>query len=143
MRGVNKAIIVGNVGKDPEFMTTASGTSIVNFSVATSESWKDKQTNQQVEKTEWHRIVAYNRLAEIVHDYVKKGSKVYIEGKLQTRKWQDQSGADRYSTEIIANELQLLDSREDKPEAQSAPQARSNPPAPPQNDAFEDDIPFN
>jgi single-strand DNA-binding protein len=140
MRGINKVILVGNVGKDPEFMMTQSGTGIVNFSVATSESYKDKQTGQQVEKTEWHKIVSYNRLAEIVRDYVKKGSKVYIEGKLQTRKWQDQSGQDRYTTEIIANELQLLDGKEDKPQNSQA--KTPAPQANPQPDAFDDDIPF-
>lgn len=108
MRGVNKVIIVGNVGKDPEINYTKSGAQIVNASVATSESWKDKQTGQNQEKTEWHRVVFFNRLAEIAGEYLKKGAKVYIEGKLQTRKWTDQQGIDRYSTDIQAYELQML-----------------------------------
>lgn len=110
-RGVNKVILIGNLGQDPEIKSTANGASIANFSVATSESWKDKATGQQQERTEWHRVVAFNRLAEIIGQYVKKGSKIYIEGSLRTRKWQDQNGQDRYTTEIVANEMQMLDSR--------------------------------
>ncbi|MFL0809911.1 MAG: single-stranded DNA-binding protein [Agarilytica sp.] len=112
-RGINKVIIVGNLGQDPETRYSAGGSAITNVSVATSDSWKDKQTGQTQEKTEWHRIVFFNRLAEIAGEYLRKGSKVYIEGKLQTRKWQDQNGQDRYSTEIVANEMQMLDSRND------------------------------
>lgn len=112
-RGINKVIIVGNLGNDPEVRYGNNGAAIANISVATSESWKDKNTGEQVEKTEWHRIVLFNRLGEIAGEYLRKGSKVYIEGKLQTRKWQDQSGQDRYTTEIVANELQMLDSRGD------------------------------
>ena len=109
-RGINKVIIVGNLGNDPEIRYAQNGNAIANLSVATSETWKDQQGQPQ-EKTEWHRIVMYRRLAEIAGEYLKKGSKIYIEGKLQTRKWQDQSGNDRYTTEIVANELQMLDSR--------------------------------
>ncbi|RUO37620.1 single-stranded DNA-binding protein [Aliidiomarina shirensis] len=110
-RGVNKVIILGNLGQDPEVRYTQNSTAIANFSVATSESWKDKQTGEQKEITEWHRIVCYRRLAEIAGEYLKKGSKVYIEGRLQTRKWQGQDGQDKYTTEIVCNEMQMLDSR--------------------------------
>ena len=109
MRGVNKAIIIGSVGKDPEVRATASGDCIVNLSVATSESWKDKQGNKQ-ESTEWHRVSAFGKLAEIIRDYVVKGSKVYIEGKIKTRSY-DKDGVKVYVTEIVANELQMLDSK--------------------------------
>ncbi len=110
-RGVNKVIIVGNMGQDPEVRFMPNGGAVANFTVATSDSWKDKQTGEQKEKTEWHRIVMYQRLAEIAGEYLRKGSKVYIEGRLQTRKWQNQQGQDQYTTEIIANEMQMLDSR--------------------------------
>ncbi len=110
-RGVNKVIILGNLGQDPEVRFMPNGSAVANFTVATSESWKDKQTGEQKEKTEWHRIVMYQRLAEIAGEYIKKGSKVYLEGKLQTRKWTNQQGADQYTTEIIANEMQMLDPR--------------------------------
>jgi single-strand DNA-binding protein len=110
-RGVNKVILVGNCGQDPEMKYLPSGSAVTNISLATSEVWKDKQSGQQQERTEWHRVVFFNRLAEIVGEYVKKGSKVYVEGRLQTRKWQDQSGQDRYTTEIVASEMQMLDSR--------------------------------
>jgi single-strand DNA-binding protein len=110
-KGVNKVIIVGNLGNDPEVKHMPSGGAVTNISVATSEAWKDKSTGQPQERTEWHRIVFFNRLAEIAGEYLRKGSKVYIEGSLRTRKWQDQSGQDRYTTEIIANEMQMLDSR--------------------------------
>ncbi len=111
-RGVNKVILVGNLGRDPEVRYTPSGSAVANVTIATSESWKDKQTGENQERTEWHRVVFFNRLAEIVAEYVKKGSQIYIEGKLQTRKWQDkETGADRYSTEIVANEMQMLGGR--------------------------------
>ncbi|MEQ9021834.1 MAG: single-stranded DNA-binding protein [Pseudomonadales bacterium] len=110
-RGVNKVILVGNCGQDPEMKYLPTGTAVTNISLATSETWKDKQSGQQQEKTEWHRVVFFNRLAEIVGEYVKKGSKVYVEGRLQTRKWQGQDGQDRYTTEIVASEMQMLDSR--------------------------------
>ncbi len=110
-RGINKVILIGNLGADPEMRYTQSSTAIANLSIATSESWKDKQTGEQREQTEWHRVVCFRRLAEIAGEYLKKGSKVYIEGKLQTRKWQGQDGQDRYTTEIVCNELQMLDGR--------------------------------
>jgi single-strand DNA-binding protein len=110
-RGINKVILVGNLGKDPETRYMPNGKAVTNFSVATSESWKDKQTGEQREQTEWHNIVMYDRLAEIAAEYLKKGSQVYIEGKLRTRKWQDKEGRDRYTTEINANEMQMLGGR--------------------------------
>ncbi len=111
MAGVNKVIIVGNLGNDPEVRYSNNGAAIANISVATSDSWKDKNTGERQERTEWHRIVMFNRLGEIAGEYLKKGSKVYIEGKLQTRKWQDNQGQDRYTTEIVADQMQMLDSR--------------------------------
>lgn len=114
-RGVNKVILVGNVGNDPEVRATANGSNIVNVSIATSEVWKDRNTGQAQEKTEWHRVVIFGKTADIAAQYVKKGSKLYVEGKLQTRKWKDQQGADRYSTEVVVDgfsgQLQFLDSR--------------------------------
>ena len=111
MKGINKVIIVGNLGQDPETRQMPSGGAVTNISVATSETWKDKQTGEKKERTEWHRVVFFNRLAEVVAEYLRKGSKVYIEGQLRTRKWQADDGTDRYSTEIIAREMQMLDSR--------------------------------
>lgn len=110
-RGINKVTLIGNLGADPEMRYTQNNTAIANLSIATSETWKDKQTGEQREQTEWHRIVIYRRLAEIAGEYLRKGSKVYIEGRLQTRKWQGQDGRDNYTTEIICNELQMLDGR--------------------------------
>ena len=110
-RGVNKVILVGNLGGDPEVRYMPNGNAVTNVTIATSDSWKDKQTGQQQERTERHRVVFFNRLAEIAGEYMRKGGKVYVEGALRTRKWQDQSGADRYTTEIVASEMQLLDSR--------------------------------
>lgn len=110
-RGINKVIIVGNLGQDPEVRFMPNGGSVANFTVATSETWKDKQTGEQKERTEWHRIVIYQRLAEIAGEYLQKGAKVYLEGRLSTRKWQNQQGQDQYTTEIIVNEMQMLDSR--------------------------------
>ena len=110
-RGINKVILIGNLGQDPEVKYMPNGGAVANVTVATSESWKDKNTGEQQERTEWHRVVFFRRLAEIAGEYLKKGSKVYIEGRLQTRKWQDQQGNDRYTTEIIANDMQMLDSR--------------------------------
>jgi single-strand DNA-binding protein len=110
-RGVNKVILVGNLGNDPETRYMPSGGAVTNITMATSETWKDKQTGQPQERTEWHRVVFFNRLAEIAGEYLRKGSKVYLEGSLRTRKWQDNSGQDRYTTEIVAGELQMLDSR--------------------------------
>lgn len=146
-RGLNKVMLIGNVGQDPEIRVTASGDNVANLSIATSETWKDKQGQQQ-EKTEWHRVVIFGKLADIVSQYVVKGSKLYIEGKLQTRKWQDQSGQDRYSTEVVLTgfdgQMQMLDS---KGSQSSAPQQSSRlerapeAPAAPADD-FDDDIPF-
>lgn len=110
-RGINKVILIGNLGADPEVRYTQSNTAIANLSIATSETWKDKQTGEPREQTEWHRCVAYRRLAEIAGEYLKKGSKVYVEGRLQTRKWQGQDGVERYTTEIVINDLQMLDGR--------------------------------
>jgi single-strand DNA-binding protein len=110
-RGVNKVILVGNLGNDPETRYTQAGAAITNVSVATSETWKDKQTGQPQERTEWHRVVFFNRLGEIAGEYLRKGSKIYVEGSLRTRKWQDKEGMDRYTTEIVGNEMQMLDSR--------------------------------
>jgi len=110
-RGVNKVILVGNLGQDPEVRYMPNGNAVANITVATSETWKDKNTGDNQEKTEWHRVVMFRRLGEIAGEYLKKGSKVYIEGKLQTRKWQDKNGQDRYTTEIVADQMQMLDSR--------------------------------
>jgi single-strand DNA-binding protein len=110
-RGVNKVIIIGNLGADPETRAMPSGTTVANLRVATSESWRDKQTGEQQERTEWHRVALFGRLAEVAGEYLRKGSKVYIEGSLRTRKWQDKQGNDRYSTEIVANDMQMLDGR--------------------------------
>ncbi len=152
-RGVNKVILVGNLGADPDTKYTAGGTAITNISIATSESWKDKQTGENQERTEWHRVVFFNRLAEIAGEYLRKGSQVYVEGKLRTRKWQDQSGQDRYTTEIVGNEMQMLGSREGGGVARTAQQqpggfrdnksVQSQQPAPAADDGFtDDDIPF-
>jgi len=134
-RGINKVILVGNLGKDPEMRATQSGAAIANITVATSESWKDKQTGEKKEQTEWHRVVFFNRLAEVVGQYLKKGSQVYIEGRLQTRKWQDKQGQDRYTTEIVASEMQMLGTRG------ATPADSGNQPAPAASN-FDDDIPF-
>lgn len=157
-RGINKVIIVGNLGQDPEVKYMPSGGAVTNISVATSESWKDKNTGQQQERTEWHRIVFYNKLAEIAGEYLKKGAKVFIEGSLRTRKWQAQDGTDRFTTEIIANEMQMLDGRGEgggdsggqqqraPAQQQQRPAQQSAPAAQPQGqggfDDFSDDIPF-
>lgn len=171
MAGVNKVIIVGNLGNDPELRTFANGDAVANISVATSERWQDRQSGEWREITEWHRIVLFRRLAEIAGQYLRKGSKVYVEGKIRTRKWQDQNGQDRYSTEIHADTLQMLDSRNERmgadmsaaPVAQNqfapantgytqpqnnqfaAPKPAAAPqPAPAANPdvAFDDDMPF-
>jgi len=110
-RGINKVILVGNLGQDPEIRYTANGAAVANITVATSEQWTDRQSGQKQERTEWHRVVLFGRLGEIAGEYLRKGSQVYLEGKLQTRKWQDQNGQDRYTTEIVANELQMLGGR--------------------------------
>lgn len=110
-RGINKVILIGNLGQDPEVRYMPQGGAVANLTVATSESWNDKATNERKEQTEWHRVVIYNRLAEIAGEYLRKGSKIYVEGKLKTRKWQDKEGVERYTTEVVANELQMLDGR--------------------------------
>lgn len=161
--GVNKVILIGRLGQDPETRFNQSGAAITNISIATSERWKDKNSGQMQEKTEWHRVVFFNKLAEIAGEYLKKGSNVYIEGKLQTRKWTDNNNVEKYSTEIIANSMQMLDSRGDSgnsnqntrtnaqqnqrdngaaqyqqnANAQNAAKSHSN------YDDFDDDIPFN
>lgn len=111
-RGINKVILIGNLGAEPEVRYTPNGSAVANVTLATSSAWRDKQSGEMQERTEWHRIVFFNRLAEIIGEYLHKGSKIYIEGSLRTRKWQDKSGVDRYTTEIIANEMQILDSRQ-------------------------------
>lgn len=156
-RGVNKVILIGNLGQDPETRYLPSGGAVTNITVATSETWKDKNTGQQQERTEWHRVVFFNKLAEIAGEYLKKGSKVYLEGALRTRKWQDQNGVDRYTTEIVASDMQMLDSRpgsgggmggagggfegyDQMPEARGGGNYQSAPT--PASADFEDDIPF-
>ncbi len=145
-RGVNKVILVGNLGQDPEIKYMPSGQAVCNISIATTESWNDKTSGEKVEKTEWHRIVFFRRLAEIAGEYLRKGSQVYVEGRLQTRKWQDQSGNDRYTTEIVANEMQMLGGKgggvasmpeSASPASQPEPVAAGAP-----SDDFDDDIPF-
>ena len=143
-RGVNKAIIVGTLGQDPEVRYTANGSAVANLSVATNESWKDRQTGEMQVRTEWHRVVLFGKLAEIAQQYLKKGSQAYFEGRIQTRKWQDQSGNDRYSTEIVANEMQMLGGRAGAAPAEPAGQPQSRPAereTAPMDDGF-DDIPF-
>jgi single-strand DNA-binding protein len=160
-RGINKVIIVGNVGGDPETRYMPSGSALTNLTIATNESWKDKQTGEQKERTEWHRVAMFNRLAEIAAEYLRKGSQVYIEGKLRTRKWQDKGGQDRYTTEIIADEMQMLGGRGgsggggnfgggapsgDAPsgggQQGGGQQGGGNAPPQPGPDDFDDDIPF-
>lgn len=162
-RGINKVILVGNLGKDPEIRYSAAGAAIANITIATSDNWKDKQTGEKQERTEWHRVVFFNRLAEVVGEYLKKGSQVYVEGRLQTRKWQDKEGQDRYTTEIVASEMQMLGGRgggtgdsggysQDpgpSPSMGQSGQAPQSSPAagqPQSNDSgfdnFDDDIPF-
>ena len=168
-RGINKVILIGNLGQDPETRYMPSGGAVTNVTLATSETWKDKPTGQPQERTEWHRVVFFNRLGEIAGEYLKKGSKVYVEGSLRTRKWQGQDGQDRYTTEIVASEMQMLDSRggagggmndsynqappqqQRQPQQAAAPQQQNQPPQqqnqPPQPpagsfDDFDDDIPF-
>jgi len=155
-RGINKVILVGNLGQDPETRAMPSGSSVTNLRIATSESWKDKQSGEMKERTEWHSVAMFGRLAEIAGEYLRKGSQVYIEGSLRTRKWQDKQGNDRYTTEIIANEMQMLGSRggggaasggqgagrsrgggSEGDEYSQAPVASST-----EKDDFDDDIPF-
>jgi len=146
-RGINKVILIGNLGGDPETRAATSGNAITNITVATSESWKDKSTGQQQDRTEWHRVVFFNRLAEIAAQYLKKGSKVYIEGSLRTRKWQNKEGVDQYTTEIVASEMQLLDAKASVDSAAQNTEMKpkqSDPQEAPSAglDDFEDDIPW-
>lgn len=144
-RGVNKVIIIGNLGADPEVRYLPSGSPVTNIRVATSEGWKDKQSGEMQERTEWHRIVMFNRLAEIASEYLRKGSKVYIEGSLRTNKWTDQAGNDRYTTEIIANSMQMLDSKGGAGGVASMPSMSESAPVseePAMAAEFDDDIPF-
>ena len=147
-RGINKVILVGNLGADPETRAMPSGSSVTNIRIATTESWKDKNTGDQQERTEWHSIAFFGRLAEIAGEYLNKGSQVYVEGKLRTRKWQDREGNDRWTTEVVANELQMLGGRAG---AGSPAQGAAPTAAPPQSSGdapqdtstpFDDDIPF-
>ena len=144
MAGMNKAILIGNLGKDPEIRYTPSGTAVANFSIATSESWTDKESGDKRERTEWHRIVAWGKLAEICGEYLHKGKQVYVEGRIQTRDWEDNDGVKRYTTEIIINQMLMLGTRSDDGPRQQRSQSR--PPQddyerPPQGENF-DDIPF-
>lgn len=148
-RGINKVILIGNLGVDPEVRYSPSGVAVANVRIATSESWRDKQSGETNERTEWHRLVFFGKLAEVAGEYLRKGSKIYVEGRLQTRKWQGQDGQDRYTTEIVCNDMQMLDGRGDAGGGQ-APRERSQAsgrspapePAPMDDAAFDDDIPF-
>ncbi|HEV2613307.1 MAG TPA: single-stranded DNA-binding protein [Gammaproteobacteria bacterium] len=149
-RGVNKVILIGNLGADPEVRFMPSGGAVANLRIATSESWKDKQTGEQHERTEWHTVVLFNRLGEIAGEYLKKGSKVFIEGSLRTRKWQDKTGQDRYTTEIVGSEMQMLDSKgggqnfptDDQPRNTAESRPSSAPAAATATTDLDDDIPF-
>lgn len=127
-RGINKVILIGNLGADPDMRSMPSGDPVANLSLATSEAWNDKQTGEKREKTEWHRVIAFGKLAEIIGQYCRKGSKLYIEGRLQTRKWTDNQGVEKFSTEIIANDMQMLDSRGDNDYQQQSAPPRANEP---------------
>ena len=164
MASVNKVILIGNLGKDPEVRYMPSGRAVANVSLATKDTWKDKNTGEKQERTEWHNIVFYSPLAEIAGQYLRKGSPVFVEGRLQTRKWQDKNGQDRYTTEIVVNDMQMLGGRggsggsapfasegaEGEPATSAPPQQRSAPaasrapapPAPGGDNGFDDDIPF-
>jgi single-strand DNA-binding protein len=146
-RGINKVILIGNLGADPETRYMPSGAAVTNLRVATNESWKDKQTGEMKDRTEWHNVAMFNRLAEIAAEYLRKGSQVYIEGKLRTRKWQDRDGNDRYTTEVIADEMQMLGGRGGPGGSGSAgfdsgPAPSSGAAPRPGPDDFDDDIPF-
>lgn len=148
-RGVNKVILIGNLGKDPEVRYSPNGQAVANVTIATSESWKDKNTGDKQERTEWHRVVFFGRLAEIAGEYLKKGAQIYVEGRLQTRKWQDKDGKDRYTTEIVAAEMQMLGSRSGAGMPSEPPQEMASEPAAPRGGSgkaagadFDDDIPF-
>jgi single-strand DNA-binding protein len=151
-RGVNKVILIGNLGRDPEMRYTPTGLAVANLALATSDTWKDKQSGEMQERTEWHRIVMYQRLAEIAGEYLRKGSKVYIEGRLQTNKWQDKNtGQARYTTEIVADNMQMLDSKNSMSDSTTAsvtkpamaPAASASESTPePAMDQFDEDVPF-
>ena len=142
-RGINKVIIVGNLGADPDSRAMPSGNAVTNISVATSESWNDRETGEKQEKTEWHRVVFFNRLAEIAAQYLKKGSQVYVEGKLQTRKWEDKEGNERWTTEVVANQMQMLGDRmSNNMTSDNASSSQSSSDNDFSTDAFDDDIPF-
>lgn len=161
-RGINKAILIGNLGADPETRYAANGTAITNVNLATSDSWKDKQSGEMQERTEWHRVVFFARLAEVAGEYLRKGSKIYVEGRIQTRKWQNKDGQDQYTTEIVANEMQMLDSKgggtasfdgpsgggqQQRAPQQQRPQQQRPQPAPASSGGYDDgdmddDIPF-
>lgn len=147
-RGVNKVILVGNIGQDPEIRYMPNGNPVANLTLATSETWKDKQSGEAREQTEWHKIVLFNRLAEIAGEYVKKGSKVYMEGSIKTRKWQDQQGQDRYTTEIVGSEMQMLDRKGDASGAgeyqqySQKPAVKSKPAEVASVEIADDEIPF-
>ena len=149
-RGINKVILVGHLGKDPEVRYSPNGGAVANITLATSESWKDKTSGEKQERTEWHRVVFFGRLAEIAGEYLKKGAQIYVEGRLQTRKWQDKEGKDRYTTEIVANEMQMLGSREGRgapadtefDQSAPSPSRAAAPAASAGGGEFDDDIPF-
>ena len=146
-QGINKVILVGNLGNNPDTRATKTGSTVTNISIATSESWKDKQTGEKQDRTEWHRVVLHGRLAEIAAQYLQKGSKVYLEGSLRTNNWVDKDGNKRSTTEIVAAQMQMLDSRQSAPQAQPAQQPQAAPqikpqPLPEAQDFKEDDIPF-
>ena len=149
-RGINVVILIGNLGVDPEIRYTSDGSAVTNISLATTSAWKDRDSGNLNEKTEWHRIVFFGRLAEIANEFLKKGSKIYVQGRIQTRKWQDKNGTDRYTTEIIANEMQILDRRNGKneedltdqePSIKSESQQEQGTPTQ-SSETFDDDIPF-
>lgn len=144
MAGINKAILIGRLGRDPEVRYTPDGTAVANFSIATSEEWKDKDTGEKRERTEWHRIVAFRRLGEICGEYLAKGRQVYIEGRIQTRDWEDKDGIKRYTTEIVASQMQMLGSREESYGNQRSNSFQKNEaaPAPDFPVGQDDDIPF-
>ena len=143
MAGVNKVLLIGRLGRDPEVRYTPDGTAIANFSIATSEEWKDKNTGEKQQRTEWHRIVAFRRLGEICGEYLSKGRQVYIEGRLQTRDWQDKDGNKRYTTEIVASQMQMLGSRDMADNSGSSGFSKNEmPPGPEFSGSQDDDIPF-
>ena len=150
-RGVNKVILIGHLGQDPQSRAMPSGKAVVNLRLATSDQWRDKQTGENKEATEWHNVVMFDRLAEIAAEYLRKGSHVYVEGRIRTRKWQDREGQDRYTTEIVANEMQMLGGRGSSDRgagapAERAPQRSEEPAARTETagvaESFDDDIPF-